>query len=388
MTKAFLVRHLGNMGDMIFFIPPVLETLKKRYPDCHITFVTAWGFKIRNWKLEIRNENGQLQPRLAKKDRWGERNQGGFCIELMMENPHIDQLVHWHDTKLSIDGSLCQEEGKSFPTWSKAYYEEQKRSGKYDAVYELDFGIKTEDNPIQRMYEAIGFPEEIFSDYKLYLTDRDKKVAASVMENYPRPRIVLLEGIEGTTTRGWDPAKVKKLEAEITRTFGVSPILFGGRHQHFYEGRPLTLRENIATLLYGDVGIGVMSGPVHFAAAVGLPTITLYGDQPLHRAAPAYFLNEYISDSTKKHRTILGPTRSPMKFLKEGTTKLNLTPAEWKSQGYRNWNEPGRQATKSCMAVITVDEVMTVLSHVLNESLPITAKKHTPAKTPQIPSGI
>lgn len=366
MEKSFLIRHLGNMGDMIFFIPPVLGTLRKRYPDCRITFVTAWGFKTRSWKLEIRNENGQLHPRLAKKDQWGERNQGGFSIKLVMTNPHIDQLVHWHDTKLALDGNLCQEEGEKFSTWNKAYYEEQKRSGTYAGVFELDFGIKTEDNPMERMYQAIGFPKETYSNYNIYLTDKDQEVAASVMELFPRPRIVLLEGLEGTSTRGWDSAKVKQLERRIEQEYEVSPIWFGGKFLHFYEGRPLTLRENIATLAYCDLGIGVMSGPVHFAAAVGLPTITLYGDQPLHRAAPAYFLNEYIAEPAKKHRTILGPTRSPMKFLKDGTTKLNLTPAEWKSQGFRSWNEPGRQSTKSCIAVITVDEVMAVLRDVLH----------------------
>src|SRR5689334_22073246 len=135
--REILVKHVGNMGDMIFFVPPVLASLKKHYPQCHITFVPAWGLK-------------------DKKGRWGKRNQGGFCIELMMTNPHIDQLVHYHATALALDGSICVEEGQHFPTWNKEYYERQKYSGGYDAVYELDFGIGTEDNPMERMYQAVG----------------------------------------------------------------------------------------------------------------------------------------------------------------------------------------------------------------------------------------
>lgn len=334
------------MGDKIFFVTPVLATLKKKYPDCKITFVTAWGYK-------------------DKKGRWGKRNQDGFCISLMMTSPHIDELIHWHDTKLSLDKNICKEQGKSFATWNKEYFEKEKASGKYDAVYELDFGIGIEDNPMEKMYEHLGLPEETYSKYETYLTDEDKKVAEEVMRDYPHPRIVLLEGLEGTSTRGWDPEKIQPLTKAIEKKYGVQPIWFGGKHNHEYKGRTLTLRENIATLSFCDVAIGVMSGPMHFAGAVDLPTITLYCDQPLHRAAPAYFLNKYIKDEKKHHRTILGPTGKEMKFLKEGTTQINLTEQEMKDQKYKDWNKPGKQSTKSCLSVITPDEVMTVLEDVI-----------------------
>lgn len=354
--KKFLIRHLGNMGDMLFFVPPVLETLKKNYPDCRITFVTAWGFK----------EMKRTFPTYRKKAHWGHRNQSGFCIALMMHNPHVDELVHWHDTEVSLEGDICIEEGKHFPTWSKKYYEQQKLSGVYDEVYELDFGIGHHDNPMDRMYEAVGMPGETFSNYKIYLSDQDKEVAENVMADYPTPRIVLLEGLEGVTTRGWDPDKVSELEIAIEKAYGVKPIWFGGKYLPEYEGRTLSLRENIATLMHCDAAIGVLSGPMHFAAAVGCPTICLYADHYIHRAAPAYFLNEYLSNPAKHHRTLLGPTNyHNMKLLKDDTTFVNLTPAEIASQGYTGWQTPGRQATKSALSVLTVDEVMAVLADVV-----------------------
>ena len=347
MSKKFLIKHVGNMGDMVFFVPPILETLKKKYPDCHITFVTAWGFK-------------------NKKNVYGKRNQSGFCIALMQSNPYIDQLVHFHETKLALDGSYCIEEGRRIPTWSKKYYEDEKKSGRYDGVYELDLGIEQDENPMKKMYDVIGLPEESNTNYKLYLSQQDLAVARAVMSKYSHPRIVLLEGLEGRTTRGWNADKIPALEQRITSTYGAPPIWFGGKYVHEYQGRPLTLRENIATLTYCDAAIGVLSGPLHFAAAVGLPVLTLLCDQPLHRADPAYFLNEYIADDAKKHRTLLGPTGYKMGFLKEGSTQINLTPQEWKNQGYIDWNMPGNQATKSCLSVITVDEIMAVLTDMVH----------------------
>lgn len=339
---------------MIFIVPPVLEVLKKRYPSSHITLVTAWGFK----------EVKRRPPFYLKRARWGQRNQSGFCIALMMTNPHIDQLVHYHDAALSLDGTICREEGRSFPTWSKKYYEQQKKSGDYDVVYELDFGIGHGSNPIEHAFkDVLRLPEETYSNYQLYFSNQDTEVAAAVMKDSPRPRIVLLEGIEGATTRGWDPEKVSVLEVMIEKKFGVKPIWFGGKHVPEYQGRKLSLRENIATLLHADVAIGVLSGPMHFAAAVGCPTICLYGDHPLHRAAPAYFLNEYIRNSKRKHRTLLGVTNySDIRLLKNNAPFVSLTPAEAKTQGYTGWQTPGRQHTKSILSVITVDEVMTVLN--------------------------
>ncbi len=342
MPKKFLIKHVGNMGDMVFFVPPILETLKNVYPDCHITFITAWGYK-------------------EKHGRWGKRNQGGFCISLMMHDPHIDGLVHWDDTRLSLSGMICIEEGRHIPTWSKKYFEDQKKNTTWDGIFELDVGIEQDENPMLHLYDVIGMSEQTNTNYKLYLTERDLFVAGEVMKQYPHPRIVLLEGLEGTSTRGWNADQISNLEHAIETTYGVSPIWFGAKYIHEYEGRPLTLRENIATLTYCDAAVGVLSGPLHFAAAVGLPVLTLLCDQPLHRADPAFFLNTYIQDPNHQHRTLLGPTGEKMGFLKEGSTQINLTPQEWKQQRYIDWNKPGRQATKSCLSVITVDEIMAVL---------------------------
>lgn len=344
--NRFLLRHLGNMGDLVFFVPPVLAGLKKNYPGCHITFVTAWGYKDR-------------------RGRWGARNSNGHSIHLLMTNPHIDNLIHWHDTETSLDGRICQEDGQTIPTWSAHYFERQKSSGYFDAAFELDFGLTVYDNPTQRMLETVGLPPDTDPTYCLYFTNEDLAVAKAVINSAPHPRIVLLEGLSGRTTRAWDPEKIPSLIKAITARYGVPPLWFGSEHNPEYRGRPLTLRENIAILRYCDLGIGVLSGPLHFAAAAGLPTITLYGAMPLHRAAPAYFLNATIADSQKRHRTLLGPSSPTLHALKSVSADDNLTEAEIIRQHFSHWTKPGRQSTKSCIAAITVDEIMLILQDML-----------------------
>ncbi|MBI4022162.1 MAG: hypothetical protein HY372_02300 [Candidatus Andersenbacteria bacterium] len=344
--KRFLLRHLGNMGDLVFFIPPVLAGLKKNYPGCHITFVTAWGFKDR-------------------RGRWGALNSHGYSIHLLITNPHIDSLIHWHDTKTSLAARICRQDGRRFPTWSARYYQQQKNSGNFDAAFELDFGLSVNDNPVQRMLETVGLPIDTEPTYRLYFTDEDVAIAKAVIDGAPRPRIVLLEGLAGRSTRGWDPGKIPVLIKAITARYGAPPLWFGGQYIPDYRGRPLTLRQNIAILQHCDVGVGVLSGPLHFAAAAGLPTITLYGAQPIHRAAPAYFLNDALTDPRSRHRTLLGPTGPTLHFLKSSAPDENLTPAELRQQKFTVWTSPGKQSTKSCVAAITVDEIMLILQDML-----------------------
>lgn len=346
MMRRILLKHVGNMGDIIFFIPPLLESLKRHDPDCHITFLTAWGFK-------------------NKQGKWGKRNQDGHCLALLITNPHIDQLVHWHDTALSLQGSICSEEGKRFPTWNKKYFEQQKKSGEYQLIAELDCGIPPDKNPMPILYNLVGLPHEKYTNYTLYLTDRDREVASYIMARAPHPRIVLLEGIESENTRGWDPKKIPRLIKRIQQQYGVSPLWFGGKHIPEFQGRLLTLRENIATLSYCDVGIGVLTGAMHFAAAVGLPTLALYGDMPLERGAPAYFLNHYIQNKKRWHRTLLGPNLPPWHLLKGDRPPPQLTANEAANQNFKEWLRPGRQSTKSAIAILTVDEIMAVLSEMV-----------------------
>jgi len=350
MTR-YLIKHVGNMGDAVFFIPPILAGLKQQDPKCHITFVTAWGYK-------------------DARGHWGRRGMGGYSIHLFMTNPNIDQLIHWHSTKSSLDSKICIEDGQSFPTWSADHYVRQKKTGAFDRVIELDIGIGIDDNPMIKLFKIAGLPPTTPTNYQIYLTDSDREVAKILMTDRKHPRIALLEGLAGESTRGWDPNKIDQLVSAIMATYGVNPFWFGAKHVMYVEGRPATLRENIATLELTDVGIGVLSGPLHFAAGIGLPTISLYCDQPIHRAAPAFFLNPTIKFAAAKHRTILGPSHQPYQFLKYDQRIPSLTDIEEAAQQFKFWTHPGRQSTKSCLSVITVDEIMTVLQDVISKQTP------------------
>lgn len=338
--RHILLKHVGNLGDHVFLVGALLEGLAKVWPSAEVTLVTAWGYKDR-------------------RGRWGKRNQDGYCIALMKENPHIDRLVHWSDFGPSLDGRICEEEGRRFPTWNRAHFD--LRRGDYDLVAELEFGLAVEDNPLERMAAAVGIPDAPLGPYPFYGTPEDWTVGNAVAKRLPRPRVVFLEGFDGTTMRGWDPEKVRALKDRFVTELGIVPFWWGARFAPLYQGRRLTLRENIALLGCYDLAIGVLGATMHFAAAAGTQTICLYGAQSYARAAPGFS----FSQERPRHVTIFGPTCDEPCLLKREIPCKNLHGDDRVTTGFESWQRPGRQSDKSCVAAIPVETVFTAAAEAL-----------------------
>ncbi len=339
-----LLKHVGNLGDHLFLVGALLEGLARVWPDAEVALVAAWGYKDR-------------------RGRFGKRNQGGYCIALMKENPHVDHLIHWSDRDVSLDGRICVEEGTSYPTWNRAAFEARRHE--YDIAVELEFGLNTEEQPLERLASAVGLHDVQISAYSFYGTRRDWEIGKAVAAEFPRPRVALLEHLDGSSMRSWDPDKVEQLEERFLTELGIRPIWWGADFMPLYRGRPLTLRENIAFLGHCDLAIGVLGAPLHFAAAAGVQTICLYGAQPLGRAAPARFLNPAMPDPARHHVTIFGPTCDEPCLLKREIPCKNLTGEDRARTGFRSWQKPGRQRDKSCVAVIPVETVFAAAKHAL-----------------------
>lgn len=335
--RRVLLKHVGNMGDHFFLVGGLLEGMARAWPTAEVTLVAAWGYK---------DAHG----------RWGKRNQDGYCISLMKENPHIHRLVHWSDGLSSLDARVCLEEGQRFPTWSRGVFNQERRA--YDRVTELEFGLGCEDNPLERMAAAVGLPHVSLGPYPFYGTTEDWAVGAAVASRYPHPRVALLEGLSSVTMRGWDPTKSCLLEKRLAAALGTTPIWWGAPFTPLYRGRRLTLRENIAFLGHCDLALGVLGAPLHFAAAAGTQTICLYGAQSYARAAPGFSWNATMRDAARHHVTIFGPTCDAPCLLKRELPCKNLVGDARLNTGFEDWRNPGRQPDKSCVAVIPVETVL------------------------------
>lgn len=357
-----LIKHCGGIGDFVFLVPPIIEILKNRYPNCHITVVTAWGM---SWKNSFTFAKKIPFIKRNKCRFFGNRNQGGYCISLIAQNPYVNEIVHWHNTQLSLDKKVCIEDNVSYVTWNSEYFKKIKQSGEYDKIYEIDkIGLDRRGNPIKKVLKTLGEEESDFSHYRIYTSVIDQRKISDIIKDYPHPRILICEGIEKKATRSWTKEKVDMLIKLIKNEFKVDPIWFGSKEIPEYFYQPLSLREQVEFARQCDIAIGIISAPLHLAASAGLQTITLFGNFSLERAEIAYHLNKYVKNENEKHITIYAnDCKENPCYIKPAYPCRKIV--DLKNQSWKSWSEPGRQETKSCIARISVEEVFETLKKAL-----------------------
>jgi len=335
-----LIKHVGALGDSIFFLPPIIHTYRKKYPQAQITLLIAWG------------------PR-DKEGCFHSRGFDGFTLNLMMTNPEIDELAHYSDRKQSLRKEICIEEGVRFATWNKTILEKKKKE--YDLFFEADLGVPHIDDPLQFLYKKYHLKSD-FTNYKIYTTQSDKLIVDQIIKNYSCPRILICEGIEAETMRGWSREQTEELIKKIKKELGVSPVWFGSKNILDYFGKKINIRQSAEFASRFDIAIGVLSATMHICAGVGVQTITLYGGMPKKRGAPEYFLNKYIKDQNKRHVTIMAPECDTHCFLKKENGPCVLSP---NNSLWQSWQKPGNQKIKNCLVKISVEDVFRILKNIL-----------------------
>lgn len=132
----------------------------------------------------------------------------------------------------------------------------------------------------------------------LVVTDHERESAQASLNRVPTPRIVILPG--GRSTRRWKALHYWSL-AEQLADKGIGVILTGSAAEResflddiqqprmTHEGilnlmGQLTLRELMGVIAISQVVVSGSTGPAHIAAALGVPTVSLY--DPRRLSAP------------------------------------------------------------------------------------------------------
>ena len=135
--------------------------------------------------------------------------------------------------------------------------------------------------------EGLIRPEAI-SPARLHLTPKERSVAAEELTGLRRPLVFLLPDA-GMEVKRWPEESWGSLGRALRERYGadiVVPVgsdsgqaervtrLVGERARVWPRG---TLRELAAALSFADVAVGADTGPARIAAALGVPTVTLFG---------------------------------------------------------------------------------------------------------------
>lgn len=160
---------------------------------------------------------------------------------------------------------------------NRRIYEHRSEFSKHESEYNVD------------MLKGLGLNPRAISPPRLILTETERAVGASRWSGLPSPRVVIHPG--GVSARRWRLEHYRDLVVTLTdRGYGV--VLTGSDQERagFASIAPfetlssgivdlmgqLSLRELMAVIANAHVVVCGATGPAHLAAALRIPTVTLF----------------------------------------------------------------------------------------------------------------
>ncbi len=291
--RRILIVLLGSIGDVVRALP-LLGRLRRAYPNAHIAWTVEPKSKpvLENhrWLDElIVYERGHLPWSFIAFLR--KVRAGGFDLVLDLQRllkSAVVSLASGAPVKLGFAPANTKELNHLFSNrWIAPQPNMRLKLDQYQA-----FG------------DALGIaPAPI--EFGLELPPGEEPVAKRLLADSPRPMLAVILG-SSWPSRGYFP----EMTAEVIRQLamphngyaGLFPVLIAGPDEAGFAAQlsacltdnvptlnlagRTTLRDLIAIFSECAVAFGPDSGPMHIAAAVGCPVVSLWGATAPERSAP------------------------------------------------------------------------------------------------------
>jgi len=293
--KRICIFKIGAIGDVLMSTPMV-HALRQRFPRAKIDYWTG------RWSAQVLHGNRDLDAVTAFDDAAFYNKRPGLAIRLARQiaSRRYDLMFildkHW---SLGTFGKLCSvpvrigfdREGEGFGHTIAVPY----LPVKHEVDYYLDLAY------------AVGAKKVVQPKLELALSPADKRFALQFFRKHklnPKQTIAVIPG--GAKNPGQDMA-MRRWPAErfaaVARALAQEgwQILIAGKSpgdddavQPMLKAVPnavnavgdLTLQQSSALLRSCRLAICNDSGPMHLAAAVGTPTVSVFGATDPHRKAP------------------------------------------------------------------------------------------------------
>ncbi len=286
--KRIVVRGTNWVGDAVMTIPALRE-LRQLFPDARITLAT------RTWAQELFAEADFLDNVLVY-DRLGLGSVFGQVREWRARNYDLAVLFQ-NAFEAALIPALARvpyrigyaTESRSFllthplplPEW---------RSSKHEVFYYL--------NIVAALERILSGKERRLEDYQpdigMQLSNQRRSAGADLLAsrgvNRDRPVVALCPGSINSRAKRW-PAERFATLADLLVEAGSQVVLIGStgelevsnqvvehmRHQPIVLTGSTTLSEAVEILATTDLLITNDTGPAHIAAALGRPTLVIFG---------------------------------------------------------------------------------------------------------------
>jgi heptosyltransferase I len=305
--NRILIVLLGSIGDVVRALP-LLARIRGAWPQAHI----AWAVEGKSepvlrahpWLNEVIVYDRRRAP-LSFLPFLREVRRGGFDLV-------IDLQRHLKSGVVGLTSGARRRIGFG-PANTKEYnhlFSTQRIAPQPNLRLKL------------AQYQAFGDALGIAAtpiEFGLRITSEESAKALSLIASAPRPRVAVILG-SSWPSRIYSPDAIVRVIRELAHSFEDSPALFplliggpeearlGASVMRELEGEPglnlvgkTTLRDLIAIFSECTVAFGPDSGPMHIAAAVGCPIVSLWGSTAPERSAPWGFADFAIRGEIPCH---------------------------------------------------------------------------------------
>jgi len=283
MPEKILVRATNWVGDLVM-TTPALAGIRKSFPDSEITVL------IRPPLQEILEGSPAVDKFILydKKVYGGptgiarlgrELRKKGFDRAILLQNAFEAALVVFLAKIPMRMGYKTDGRGLLLTDGIKV---SPKTKGKHQVHYYLD------------LINALGMKTDVIMP-KLYLGRKDNEYSAALLKEKGIDKNGLIIGINPGAQYGiakrWHPERFGFVADRLSKEYGASVIIFGGPGDVSTAGAvQASMKENVLNLA-GKTGLrGLMalvnrcslfitndSGPMHISAALGVPTLAVFG---------------------------------------------------------------------------------------------------------------
>ncbi|MBI3784813.1 MAG: glycosyltransferase family 9 protein [Deltaproteobacteria bacterium] len=285
-ARRILIVLLGAIGDVTRALP-LLQRLRRGYPDARI----SWA--VEPASAGLLHNHPSLDQVLVFDRRRGARAFLPFLRSIRAIKPDLTLDLQRH----LKSGVISRASGAPLRL---GFDRRNGREGNWlfntDTIAPQDhFTSKLQQ--FMRFGDWLGLPDGEVS-FELVLSDEEQQHVEGLLHDVPRPFVAAFVG-SSCEARLWFPERTAAVADELARQ-GVHTVLVGGPADVAYANDTANaahvaltnlagrteLRDLVGVFQRSAAAFGPDSGPMHIAAAVGKPVVSLWGATSALRSAP------------------------------------------------------------------------------------------------------
>jgi len=296
--KSILIVMLSAIGDAVHVLP-VVCALKRKWPDCRITWILQGG------PASLVRGHPDVDEVLIFERRKGLR--GFLDMRRLLRERHFDLLLCLQiSMKAGVLAALSGTPVRLGFDW--------RRSRDMNFLFTNRRIPARPDQHVQDQYfeflEELGVePEPV--EWNLGPWSGEEEAAGVYLGNLDRPAVTLILATSNPE-KDWIPERWAELCDRLYEEFGLQPLLAGGRSERELSiervirerckhpavstlGAPL--RDLVGILDGSALVISLDTGPMHMSVAIGKPVISLMGFNNPKRIGPYRKFNDLVIDA-------------------------------------------------------------------------------------------